>query len=205
MYYTVYKTTNLINGKFYIGKHQTQDLNDDYFGSGILINRAIKKHGIENFVKEILYIFDIEQEMNLAEKILVVIDSEVSYNICKGGQGGFSYINENNLAGHKYDVNEAKKYSKLGTIALIKKRQTDKNWADLYNKKVSKATKGKYKVCVATFKGRHHTFETKQKMSLSHKNELNSQYGTMWITNGVENKKMKKDDVILYGWHKGRV
>jgi hypothetical protein len=33
----------------------------------------------------------------------------------------------------------------------------------------------------------------------------NSQFGTMWITNGIENKKIKKDlDIIPEGWYKGR-
>jgi hypothetical protein len=72
MYYTIYKTTNLINGKFYIGKHQTKNLNDDYIGSGKLLIRAVKKHGIENFHKEILFICESEKHMNLLEKILVV-------------------------------------------------------------------------------------------------------------------------------------
>lgn len=87
IYYTIYKITNLINGKYYIGKHQTKNLDDDYYGSGLLISRAIKKYGIENFSKEILEIFDTEEKMNLAERILVVC-SDISYNMCKGGQGG---------------------------------------------------------------------------------------------------------------------
>jgi hypothetical protein len=93
MFYTIYKITNLINGKFYIGKHQTKDLSDNYFGSGRLLKRAIEKYGKENFKKEILEIFDREEKMNLAEKILVVPDIEVSYNLCPGGHGGFGYIN----------------------------------------------------------------------------------------------------------------
>lgn len=95
MHYIVYKVTNIINNKIYIGKHQTNTINDNYMGSGKLLKRAIKKHGANNFIKEILFIFDKEWKMNLAEKILVVVDSEISYNLCSGGKGGFGYINSN--------------------------------------------------------------------------------------------------------------
>ena len=78
MFYTVYKITNLINGKFYIGKHQTKDLHDDYMGSGHLIKKAIRKYGKENFIKEYLGVYNTEKEMNIAEKIYVICDIEIS-------------------------------------------------------------------------------------------------------------------------------
>ena len=54
--YTVYKITNLLNDKIYIGVHKTENPNDSYYGSGVAIKEAIKKHGKENFRKDILFI-----------------------------------------------------------------------------------------------------------------------------------------------------
>ena len=53
---TVYKVTNLIDGKIYIGKHKCSCSNCVYYGSGIHISKAIKKYGKKNFAKEILAI-----------------------------------------------------------------------------------------------------------------------------------------------------
>jgi group I intron endonuclease len=92
MFYLVYKITNLINGKYYIGMHQTTDINDGYMGSGKKLKLAIRKYGIDSFVKEILHVFDNETDMRNKEKELVII-SENTYNLCDGGKGGFSYIN----------------------------------------------------------------------------------------------------------------
>lgn len=90
MYYYVYKTTNLINGKFYIGAHQTSDLSDGYLGSGTYLNRAIKKYGRENFSKEILSFFENEKQMFEFETHLVEqhLSHSSCYNLASGGLGG---------------------------------------------------------------------------------------------------------------------
>jgi hypothetical protein len=48
MLYTVYRTVNQINQKFYIGVHKTMNPMDNYLGSGKILGRAIKKYGKEN-------------------------------------------------------------------------------------------------------------------------------------------------------------
>ena len=57
-YYLVYITTNLINGKFYIGVHETHNLNDGYLGSGKILRNSVYYHGKENFKREILEFCD---------------------------------------------------------------------------------------------------------------------------------------------------
>ena len=74
MHYTIYKITNQINGKFYIGSHKTKDLNDNYMGSGKYLKHAQEKYGIENFKKEYLFIYNTDEEMYTKEAELVNID-----------------------------------------------------------------------------------------------------------------------------------
>jgi hypothetical protein len=103
MYYTVYETTCLINGKKYIGVHKTEIPDDDYLGSGRYITRAINKYGKENFKKKVLFIFDNPEQMFEKEKELVTeefIKQRSNYNCKPGGTANFYYIN-NRKMNHK--------------------------------------------------------------------------------------------------------
>lgn len=91
MRHTIYQITNLLNGKIYIGKHQTKNPNDSYYGSGKAIVNSILKYGREHFKKTILFDFDSEDEMNLKEKELInedFVNREDTYNLGIGGEGG---------------------------------------------------------------------------------------------------------------------
>jgi len=97
MKYTIYKITNKINNKYYIGVHKTDKPMDSYMGSGIAIKRAVKKYGKSNFSKEILFTFKNEQEAYNKEKILVteeIIKDKNCYNMMPGGEGSWAKINE---------------------------------------------------------------------------------------------------------------
>lgn len=90
MYFYIYKVTNKINSKSYVGKHASNHEFDDYLGSGILINKAIKKYGKENFCKIVLE-YCTPENINDREKIWIEKENCLNpngYNIAKGGEGG---------------------------------------------------------------------------------------------------------------------
>lgn len=89
----IYKTTNIINGNFYIG--QDSKNNPLYLGSGKLLNLAIKKYGRVSFMKEIIEICSSKTELN--EREIFWIDKlHPIYNIAKGGTGGDTITNHPN-------------------------------------------------------------------------------------------------------------
>lgn len=201
MFYTIYQVTNLIDNKIYIGKHQTKDLNDCYMGSGKLLKRAQEKYGIENFKKEILFQFDNEDDMNAKEAELVTEEfclREDTYNLCVGGHGGFGYLNTSYW-------NANNNYIRINNLSNQTKEQRSAN-----GYKTSQLNRGKKKKSNGRL-GSKLSDETKQKLrkpksiTKNYSGETNSQYGTMWITNGQENKKIKKIDIIPEGWYKGRI
>ena len=130
-HYLIYQTTNLVNNKIYIGKHITENIEDEYFGSGINIRRAIQKYGLENFEFKILMDLNNEEEMNLLEKCIVTeefCNRKDTYNIMEGGSGGWGYLNSKNgpyVAGSEKRHDAMKKANK--NRDLIKQANTCKN------------------------------------------------------------------------------
>lgn len=94
----IYKTINTINSKIYIGK--TKNNKDDYYGSGVLLKRAIAKYGVKNFKKEIIDTASSLQQLNEKEKYWIKFynstNLEIGYNIGNGGDGGDIFTNHPN-------------------------------------------------------------------------------------------------------------
>jgi len=219
MKYTVYKITNTLNNKIYIGVHKTNNLDDDYMGSGLALKRAINKYGVENFTKEYIAIFDNSEDMFNMEAELVneaFVEDKSTYNIKLGGCGGFDFINDNSV-----EYLERQKQSNIKGNMTLRELYKDKqsDWYKARSEKLSKTTKynqeiGLIKKFVGNeFLDKTHTEETKAKIgkanSKHQKGKGNSQYGTMWIYNLdlKESKKIKKDELPEYeslGWLKGR-
>lgn len=94
-YFLIYKITNLIDNKIYIGAHATYKVNDKYMGSSLSLKRDIKKYGRKSFVKEILFVYDTKEEMMSKEREIVSKEfcmREDTYNLVLGGGDTFSNL-----------------------------------------------------------------------------------------------------------------
>ena len=117
-YNIVYKTTNLINGRWYIGVHHTKNINDGYIGSGLGLKEAIKKYGKHSFKREILYTFNtLDEAYEMEAKLITsdIIESRNNYNLALGGKGG------------ALNVFSPSKHSILTTEGWILKTEFDPN------------------------------------------------------------------------------
>lgn len=282
-YHYFYKITNNINGHFYYGVHNTDNLDDGYMGSGKRLHFAYKKYGMENFTKEILKFFDSSAEAFEYEAEVVnetLVEDPNCYNAIKGGYGWnndgittvidecgnifkcsinhpnytnglWKNIHHNKIRvkdnqGNNYFISTNDKRYISGELVPISKgyflskdKFGNKEYISVednrylsgelvgYSKGLFSAKDqygNYYRVSKddprylsgelkGTFYGRKHKDETKEKVKkifkeIQHqKGEKNSQYGTCWIHNNTENKKIKKDELEFYlseGWIKGR-
>ena len=182
--------------------HKTENLDDGYLGSGKYLQRSIRYYGKENFKREILFQFDNEEEMIQKEIELVneeFVARKDTYNLMLGGHGGKTdqdYIKLNQIRKERHlellknDLDYKKKVSKNISAGLVKRHKSNPNNNFINSKR---------------FSGKKHSKETKEKLKKSKNKGLsNSQFGTCWITNDAENKKIIKGDLIPEGWKLGR-
>jgi hypothetical protein len=192
----IYKTTNNINGKIYIG--QDSKNNPKYLGSGHLIYRAIKKYGISNFTKEILEICDCKEELNNKEIYWIEkLDSTnytIGYNISKGGTGG-KLVDVEAKKGKTYEeyygpskAIEIK--NKLSIMRNLRKFELKNISREEVNKKISEGNKGKIR-----------TDDNKTKISETLKDFYKSEQGFQ----NKEKLKKLKTGVKLSGEHKLKI
>lgn len=133
MYYFIYKTTNVINGKYYIGAHSTKNINDDYYGSGTALSASIKKYGKVNFIREIIcYCSNVEELYKLEEKIISEhLNNELCYNLKPGGKGGWYNVNNSDVnRGQNNVMNRCPEIKKQVIENSKKTRLTNKDYYD---------------------------------------------------------------------------
>lgn len=115
MYYTVYKITNKVNGKIYVGYHSTHNIDDGYMGSGKLIRRAVEKYGVDQFNKEILAVYNTKEDAEAEEKRIVDRDftlREDTYNLSVGGNICVLHGENNGFYGKTHSKETREKLSK---------------------------------------------------------------------------------------------
>jgi hypothetical protein len=204
----IYKTTCNVTGKYYVGMHSTNNLEDGYMGSGKRLRYSIRKYGVENHIKEILEYYQTREELSKREREIVnkeLIKEYLCMNLIVGGEGGRGFTSEE---------------QKLNAIKSNEKQKLlreDPEWVVRKANRMSVTNKQQYeegkreKKYFHDWNGKKHSDESKQLMSEKKKGlgvgETNSQYGTCWITKDGTNKKIKKEDLETYlnnGWVKGR-
>ena len=205
----IYKITNKINCKIYIGKHSTDNLNDGYMGSGKILKQAIKKYGVENFTKEIIEFCDKEVDLNDLEKHYIdkynSTDKSIGYNLTNGGDG-FSVGHTSWLKGKQVSEETKRKISEAnkGKPSPNKGKPSPnkgKPRSEETKRKISEANKGKpspTKGKTTWIKIKHHSEESKIKISESNKGK--SKHKLKWLTPNGEIKEMSIQH--RNQWHK---
>lgn len=182
MYGYIYLTTNLINGKKYIGQHRAEKFDSAYLGSGVTLLKAIKKYGKNNFKTIILKECLSEDDLNKSEieyiKSHQADTSDDYYNIAKGGEGHTCEPWNKGLTGLKVSDNALK--------ALEEGRHLPSSYK--HKKELSERRKN----CKVS----------------NHTKELLSQNakGKIAINNGEKTIMIYPEDLDLYitnGWNKG--
>ena len=202
MYGYIYKTTNLINGRVYIGQHKYNGWDKSYIGSGKILEVALKKYGRKNFKCELIENCETKEDLDKKEIYWIAFyrNKNDCYNITEGGQG--------RSATHSKETRKKLSKSLTGRIILNEARENMSNAhkgirvTEESKLKISKALKGRVfseehrknlskshigipnphskewreKVSQAN-KGKKRTETSKEKMSLSKSGENHPNYG----------------------------
>ena len=209
-YHYIYKTTNILNDKFYIGMHSTDNLDDGYMGSGKRLWYSINKHGKDNHKTEILEYLPCRESLRDREEEIIngkLLNEELCMNLACGGRGGFDHINDAQL--NIYGKNGANGQKNFLPWDERKQKMIENGTFDGYIQH-----KREVFAKVSDWTGKKHTDETKRKIgksnSVHQSGEGNSQYGTCWVSNVDKQKciKIKRDELEVFlcdGWIKKRI
>lgn len=91
-HHVIYKTTCLATGRYYVGMHSTDDLNDDYLGSSVRLIRSVKKYGRENHVRQILEEAPTREAASDREKELITAEMRADPLCLNCGPGGLGSV-----------------------------------------------------------------------------------------------------------------
>jgi group I intron endonuclease len=177
-YYFIYKITNLLNKKCYVGFHATNSEYDKdlYFGSSKTLDNAIKKYGMENFIMGVIEYVNVNEWKEKERFWIKEMHAHVSlggYNLTWGGDGtlGLTMSNESRKK-MSYIQKNRSELTKQRISESIKKWHHDVGFSAQTKEKISNTHKQNTKLILlrqTAFLGKHHTDETKKKISAIHK------------------------------------
>lgn len=187
--WTVYKTVCLVNTKFYFGIHKTKDPNDRYLGSGMILRRAIRKYGRKNFIKQVLFVFDTKDKADYKEIELIgaEINNPKCYNIARGGQAGWEYVNRSGIVSRHWHDNKDNRRRAISEAVR-------KKWADPAHHKIHAAANRSPKA-----KARQSAGHIKQwaKLTITELSEIGKRRAARWAAMTPERKELFKTKVSL--------
>ena len=187
----IYKVTNLINQKIYIGK--TIKKNKNYLGSGNLIKLAVKRYGRKNFSRKILEECNSIEELNKQEKFWIEeLNSNkrgVGYNITNGGEGGDVFTNNSNKEAIRIKLRENGKKS-LGRYHTEESKQ--KNREKHFGVSWGKHTKETKEKISKLHKGRKFTEEHKRELSKKRKLRITTEKTKKKMSNAWTDEMKEK-------------
>jgi len=178
MYHIVYKTTCLVSGRYYIGMHSTDDLDDGYLGSGVRLVRSVKKHGRDQHIREVLCSCTSRQEASNKEKELIteeVRSDPMSMNCAAGGMGATDRPATKEETREKLSVASKQAVRTEEWCSKISNSLKGKTHTTQSKDKMSKARKGKklaedHKSAISSgLVGHEVTIETRQKIGDAHR------------------------------------
>jgi group I intron endonuclease len=194
--YYGYKTTCILNNKFYYGVHKSNIFDHKYLGSGKRLQCAIKAHGRENFHKEIVFVFADKDEAYAWEAATVTQDfinlNPSCYNLKPGGSGGCGFGKQSPMYGKRHSEETRKKMSKANServhqpcAAETKRKIGAANRISLLGKSPSVETRRKLSKALLGNKrslGCKLSEETRMRMSKSQKRRRSIENGTKNIS-----------------------
>ena len=203
-YHYIYKTTCKVTGKFYVGMHSTDNLDDGYLGSGKILGYSRRKYGDESHEKVIIEFLPSREDLKAREKEIIneeLLADPLNINLKYGGDGGGKFWSYKQQKNATISGNRSAKRDHATITKKILETKRDRG-------------SGNY------FGGRHDTF-TGKKLSEEHKakqrasfvrcghqqGKTNSQFGTCWITDGKKVLKIKLEELNTYtqnGFVRGR-
>ena len=203
-FHYIYKITRT-DGKYYIGMHSTDDLEDGYFGSGTLLAASIREHGKEVHSKEILEFLPTRKDLKTRERELVnedLLGDVKCMNLKLGGEGGWKKLSFEQRSSISKEMWKSPEYRTERLPAAREKMNL--RWIESAEVMLDYLSQARsVALQPENLAKRKATFDKIKHQSGS----SNSQFGTKWVSKDGVVKKIKVDELNQYltdGWKAGR-